>query len=94
MTRDAKIQFHGRFWVEAVLGGLSALLFVITLAFPGWVELAFHLDPDAGTGSLEWAIAALTSVSALACFALARRTWFAARAPREALTAIEERAER
>lgn len=78
MARVVDRQLHKRFWVEASLGSLSALLFVVTLAWPAWIELVLHVDPDFGSGKLEWAIAALTSIVSLTCLALARREWFQA----------------
>lgn len=76
MTRVVDRQLNKRFWLEASLGSLSALLFVVTLAWPAWIELALHVDPDFGSGKFEWAIAALTSIVSLTCLALARREWF------------------
>lgn len=83
MARVVDRQLHKRFWVEASLGSLSALLFVVTLAWPQWIELVLHVDPDFGSGKLEWAIAMLMSVLAVASFALARIEWSRARAAQE-----------
>lgn len=80
MAHVASRQLHTRFWIEASLGSLSALLFAVTLAWPTWIELVLRVDPDFGSGKLEWAIALLTSVLALSGFALAGREWSKARA--------------
>ncbi|MEW2414793.1 ABC transporter permease [Streptomyces sp. NPDC046866] len=56
-----------RFWVETVLGSLSGLLFLVTLAWPDWIELLFGVEPDAGNGALEWLIVAVTALVALVC---------------------------
>ncbi len=42
-------------------GALSLVAFAIlaaTIANPTWIERAFHLDPDAGSGLAEWAVVA------------------------------------
>lgn len=84
MAKVAKPQLHRRFWIEAGLGSLSALLFVLTLAWPTWIELTLRVDPDFGSGKLEWAIALATSVLAIAAFALARIEWSRAHAAHSA----------
>jgi hypothetical protein len=64
-----------RFWLELSCGVLGALLFLLTLITREWIELIFGVDPDRGSGALEWAIAlTLLAVAALS-FALAHREW-------------------
>lgn len=64
-----------RFWLELFCGVLGALLFLLTLITREWIELIFGVDPDRGSGALEWAIAlTLLAVAALS-FALAHREW-------------------
>lgn len=64
-----------RFWVELVCGLLGVVLFVATLVTREWIELIFGVDPDDGSGALEFAIAlgllAVSIVSGL----LAAREW-------------------
>jgi hypothetical protein len=64
-----------RFWITAAVGLVSAALLLVTLAWPDWLELVLHIDPDGGNGTVEWAIVALFALVALAGFALARAEW-------------------
>jgi len=66
---------RARFWLESTLGGISALLFLITLVWPDWIELIFKVDPDKGSGSLEWAIVVVLPVAAICAALLARAEW-------------------
>jgi hypothetical protein len=45
-----------RYWVEVVCSAVAALLGVLTAIVPDWIEEVFHVDPDAGSGALEWGI--------------------------------------
>ncbi|MFB6613689.1 ABC transporter permease [Streptomyces sp. NPDC085524] len=64
-----------RFWVEIALGSLSGVLFLITLIWPDWIELVFHVEPDAGSGAFEWLIVAVTASAAVLCALGARTEW-------------------
>jgi hypothetical protein len=66
-------QLRRRVRVETALAGLSAALFVLTLAFPTWIEAATGLEPDAGSGALEFMIAGALLLLAVASGVLARR---------------------
>ncbi len=54
----------------------SGLLFVLTLFRPQWIEAVLALDPDRGSGLLEWAIVAglLAGTLISAALALVERT--------------------
>jgi hypothetical protein len=64
-----------RFWLEVFCAVLGSALFVLTLFFRDWIEVAFGIDPDNGSGALEYAIVigllAIAAVSAL----MARHEW-------------------
>jgi hypothetical protein len=64
-----------RFWIELALALANAALLVATLLWNEWIELVFHVDPDAGSGALEWAIVAATLALTAVFFGLARSEW-------------------
>jgi hypothetical protein len=46
-----------RFWAQAVLGGTTGLLYVVTPFRPDWIEAIYGgFDPDQHDGSTEWII--------------------------------------
>ena len=64
-----------RFWLEAGLSALTALLLVVTLISHEWIELLFKVDPDGGSGELEWLVFAVLLVISLITFFMARTEW-------------------
>jgi hypothetical protein len=69
------LHLRQRFWVELALALVSIVLLIMTLLWTDWIELAFGIDPDAGSGAVEWAIVGLTIVLTLTFSALARSEW-------------------
>jgi hypothetical protein len=65
-----------RFWIESGLACTSAFLLLLTLVNREWIEASFHVDPDAGSGSLESLIVAglLATTVAFGLAAHAERT--------------------
>ena len=61
-----------RFWVEVALAVVAGGLGVLTLVTREWIELLFDVDPDKGSGALEWAIviALFVASAALALIAV------------------------
>ena len=47
-----------RFFVELALASGAGCLLLLTAAWNDWIERVFHVDPDAGSGSVEWSLAA------------------------------------
>jgi hypothetical protein len=64
-----------RLRVEVVLAGLSTVLCVLTLVLPEWIEALTGLEPDAGSGELEWVVAGIFLVGAVVAAVLARRDY-------------------
>jgi hypothetical protein len=64
-----------RFWLECLVTALSIVSLGLTLVEPQWIEKFFGIEPDGGSGSLEWGLSlALVAVSITSAF-LARREW-------------------
>jgi hypothetical protein len=64
-----------RLRVEVVLALVSAVLCALTLVSPEWIEELTGLEPDAGSGALEWIVAGVLPVAAVVSAALARRDY-------------------
>jgi hypothetical protein len=66
-----------RYWFELGLAVLAGALAVLTLVNREWIEVAFGVDPDQGSGALEWgivfALAGIAVISALAARGERRR---------------------
>ena len=61
--------------LETALAVILAVLAVVTLFWPRWIEVLTGLEPDAGSGEAEWGIVVLLAVLALAAGLLARRDY-------------------
>jgi ABC-type thiamin/hydroxymethylpyrimidine transport system permease subunit len=68
-------RLRARLRIEVVLAVISAALCVLTLVFPEWIEELTGLEPDAGSGALEWAIAGVFLIAAVVSTLLARRDY-------------------
>ncbi len=62
-----------RITIEAACGLVSLALCLLTLLNREWIEALSGLEPDAGSGALEWGIVAGFAAAAIACGALAVR---------------------
>jgi hypothetical protein len=58
---------------ESTLAIVALLLAVITAINAEWIEWLTGLDPDGGSGALEWGIVVVLSLGAVVAGALARR---------------------
>ena len=61
-----------RFWIEVALAVIAAALAVLTLITREWIELLFGVDPDQGSGALEWAIVIALFVASIVLALVAR----------------------
>ena len=68
-----------QFWAALVAGGLSAVLAVVTLVSPEWIEFLFGVDPAGGNGGLEWIIVGAAAAIGIVCFWWAGVEWKHAR---------------
>jgi hypothetical protein len=68
-----------RSFTEAGVAATLSLLAVLTAFHPNWIELVFGIDPDSGSGLIEWALVLVPALIAIACAAVAYRKWNSAR---------------
>jgi hypothetical protein len=62
-----------RFWIETVTAVIGTLLFALTLITREWFEALTGIDPDGGSGALEFALAfGLLIVSVVSVWAAQR----------------------
>jgi hypothetical protein len=59
--------------VETAVCALFSVLAVMTAISPEWIEETTGLDPDAGSGALEWGLVVVLGAIAVAAGRLARR---------------------
>ena len=64
-----------RFFAECAAGGAAVALALLTLFSREWIEALVQVDPDAGSGALEWLVVAVLAVVAVACVGAAHREW-------------------
>ena len=64
-----------RFWVYAVSAIAFALMAVLTMVWPDWIEALTGFDPDHGNGSAEDLVTAVFAGVAILAGGLAGRRW-------------------
>ncbi|GAC1404140.1 MAG: hypothetical protein NVSMB52_17950 [Chloroflexota bacterium] len=73
MEGALKGQLRIRFWVEAALALMSSGMALVTVLRRDWIEVAFGLDPDHSSGTMECGIVVVAIGVAIAFAMLARR---------------------
>jgi hypothetical protein len=63
------------FWMEVLLAVGNAVLLVMTVVWKDWIEIVFNVDPDAGTGAVEWGVVLVTLALTIVFVTLARGEW-------------------
>jgi hypothetical protein len=71
MTSNLRV----RFWVEAGLAALCALLAILTLFTRDWIEALTGFDPDNHNGSFEWMTVAALALVCILLSVAARADW-------------------
>lgn len=61
--------------VETAVAVATGLLVPATLLWPDWIEVAFGVDPDHGSGTAEWAVVLILVATTLMASIAARRDW-------------------
>lgn len=69
MKRSVQIRYR----FELLLAVVSGIALVLTLAVPDWIEEVFGVDPDGGSGAVEWGIAVGLLMCTVALTLLTRR---------------------
>lgn len=63
------------FWLKTILASVTALVIVLTLSRPRWIEAVFGVDPDRSNGSFEWELVSVLGLLVAILTALALRDW-------------------
>ena len=71
MTSNLRV----RFWVEAGLAALCALLAILTLFTRDWIEALTGFDPDNHNGLFEWMIVVALALVCILLSIAARADW-------------------
>ena len=55
---DIRVARNGRtrVWFEVAIGLIALALGVLTVFWRDWIEVLFNIDPDAGSGAVEWLV--------------------------------------
>lgn len=62
-----------RILTETILAIVAGVLAIVTAINAEWIEWLTGLDPDGGSGTLEWALVGVLALAAVVAGVLARR---------------------
>jgi len=63
------------FWCQVAAASICAVLLVLTLAVPQWIEVLIGVDPDRGSGEAEWIVVLALAAATALTTGLGVRTW-------------------
>lgn len=66
---------RNRFWLETGIAVASCTLLLITLVWHDWIEIIFNVDPDQGSGLLEWSNVGALLAAVIAFTVLSYYEW-------------------
>jgi hypothetical protein len=72
-----------RFRIGLTAALASGVLAIVTLMWPDWIERVFGIEPDQGSGALEWVTVAVACAISVGSAVVARLEWRRARAAGE-----------
>lgn len=64
-----------RMRIEVVFAVVFALLAIVTILDPQWMEQLFEFHPDHGSGEAEWGLTAMFGVASVLTWLMAGRDW-------------------
>ena len=73
MSEKAKLS--AKFWIETALAAATGVLAVVTAISREWIEFLFGVDPDQGSGLVEWGIVIALAAATVLFGVLARAEW-------------------
>ena len=68
-----------RFWIEVGTASVTLLVLVLTVTHRDWIEVVIGIDPDAGSGALEWAVWVSLALVVVAVNVMMRYEWLRAK---------------
>lgn len=66
---------RSQFWFSSATATLGALSLALTLLWHDWIEVAFGVDPDQRSGTLEWLIVVVFALVTITSLAVSAGEW-------------------